>query len=205
MAKDWRKTLYQASILLGVVGIGIAFIIFSMINGAIDTLGNAAYAVINSTNNTVTDIEGTVDGAESVVNSTDQSITSVRSSLAPLSDALSAAGSSLGGVASFISQLPGGNYITGDLNDASWELENSSDRIAESKQTLEGTNFAEVRAGISGVRAQISGARQSLADAKSALERAIGAIKLSVLLFFLMSASMFGMQILNAYAGLKSL
>ena len=50
MASDWRKTLYQASIGLGALGIVFAFMIYTMMTGAVDTLGNAAYSVINSTN-----------------------------------------------------------------------------------------------------------------------------------------------------------
>ncbi len=204
---DWRKNLYLASIVLGIVGILAALIIYSMLNGAIDGIAGAAYAALNSTNQTVGSVESAVNNAEGFVNATDDTLNSLKGSLSPLSSGLSGAGDALGAVSGFVAQLPGGGFLTGGLDSASASLKNSSSRVAQTDTALEAqtTNFGLLRDSIEAIRTEVDGSRAAIASAKIALDEAVSALKTVALLFFVMNAAMFLMQMLNAYAGLKSL
>ncbi|MFN7991106.1 MAG: hypothetical protein U0R44_03015 [Candidatus Micrarchaeia archaeon] len=201
-----RALIYKASMAFGIVGIIAALSILMMVNGAIDGIGSSAHKALSSVNSTVGSFGRAMDGAEGLVNSSGRSLDSLGSAIGPLSDGLAAAGDSLDAVSGAVSIIPGGSLAVGGLAGSAASLRSSSEAIARTGGAIgaSGKSLSELRVAIAGLRQQEESAEAAIADAGISLDESLDRLRLASLLFFLMNASLSMMQILNAYAGLKS-
>jgi len=203
-----KRPLRMLSLGIALIGLFVLLVFSIMINDAMDKVRDSILSNLETTRQSMIELEEAFGTLEDGLDSADDAIDSLDESVAPLSSGLESAGDaldSIGGSLSLLS-LVGVDFsgargelsqASSSLKDAAAGLQNTSASFEEQKSTLSGLkeDLGQIK---DGVRSQ----REAIGQTERDVEDIFGLAKLANVMFFLVIASMFSILILNSVAGL---
>jgi chromosome segregation ATPase len=203
-----KKPLRVLSLGIALIGLFVLLVFSIMINDAMDKIRDSILSNLETTRQSMIELEEAFGTLEEGLDSAGDAIDSLGGSIDPLSSGLGSAGDaldSIGGSLSLLSLL-GVDFsgakaeldeASSSLKDAATELQNTSTTFQEQKSTLSGLkeDLGEIKDGV-------RGQREAIGQTKKDVEDVFGLVKLANIMFFLVIASMFSILILNSVAGL---
>lgn len=208
--RKFRKPLYGISLMIGVVGIVLSWILLFIFYGAIDTVENTMKDQLDAAVATFTEVEETVVSVANELETTNETITSFQAAVIDTEGAMDTAGDAALGLGNGLNSIDLGvislaSYAEPFLS-AGQQLKSSADSLNDVAISLDEhkTNLAGVSIQIGEISASLNSQKGALVTLKETMTGLFSTIKLALLLMIILVDSTFAILGINSIAGLLS-
>ena len=206
--KKLRKPMYGMSLIIGVMGIMLSWVLVLIFYSAIDGLESTLKDQIDAGANTFLQVEQTVSSVGNELDATNKTLSNFETSLISLKSSLNGAGdaaSDLGSGLKLINLGPislgsyGDKFVTvgTDLKSSATSLDATAKTFKEHK-----TNLGDTKTKILGISDGLKTQRTKFSSVKETVVNLFSSIKLGILLLVILMDGAFLMLGINSIAGL---
>ncbi|MDO8554194.1 MAG: hypothetical protein Q7S22_05280 [Candidatus Micrarchaeota archaeon] len=206
--KTFQKPMYGLSLIIGLIGIVLSWILIFIFYSAIDTLEGTLNVQIDTASETLLQVEQTVDGVGIELNTTNATLTGLEVSLNSVKNSLNGMGTAatdLGNGLKLVSLGPIGlssyadNFISvgSDMKASAVSMGNTASTFVEHRK-----NLASTQSEILDISKAIHTQRLKIGSIKTSIVSLFSSLKLAILLLVVLMDMAFLMLGINSIAGL---